>query len=98
MSIERIVLDGLPISTHDRGAFLAAFTSELEQLMAEPRIWGGRQATRHCDRLSTPVLSVPPDSTPRQLGQRLAMMIATSVVAQPGTDPANLPDRAGSPQ
>jgi len=83
--IERLVLDGLPLTAAQAVRMQASLERELARLIAggsDVSAWRGGQAARSAEAAAAP--AVPWDATrPRQLGRALAHSVFASLNGQP---------------
>jgi hypothetical protein len=80
LHIERIVLDGMPLSPGERGALSSAIQVELSQLLAAgmlPEL--GRGAV--IDRLQAPAIHLGPGGGAGSLGRQIARSVYSSLGA-----------------
>ncbi len=70
--IDRIVLDGISLSSSRQPQFRAAVESELQQLFIEKGITGGLQDGGELPQVSGGDIQVSGESNPNHLGQQVA--------------------------
>jgi hypothetical protein len=78
LHIDRIVMDGLPVSRAHLPALRAAMEGELVRLFAAaaPRHFGG---SRSVERLAAPAFSYDPLQRPAQIGRQVARSVHGSL-------------------
>lgn len=75
IQIERLVLDGLPVTFHERGIMQAAFEAELVQLLTTGELSFDLQTGGVRNKVPAGVLALKADDTPATLGKKLARAI-----------------------
>ena len=73
--IERLVLDGLPVTFHERGILQAAFEAELVQLLTTGELSFDLQTGGVRSKVPAGVLALKADDSPSALGKKLARAI-----------------------
>jgi hypothetical protein len=76
LHIERLVLDGLPVSVDSVGQLQTAIQSELGRLLTENRFVQTTPSAMH--RISAPGFQVGSDSAPTDLGKQIARSVFQS--------------------
>jgi hypothetical protein len=75
LHIERLILDGLPL-THAQGALVqAAVEAELGRMLSERGLAAGLQAGGALPSLAADALHLNAGSTPAQIGQQIAQAV-----------------------
>ena len=90
VSIERLILEGLPVNHAQGGLVQVAVETELARLLSE-------QGTNHVSGGAVPSLSPGPievsrDSKPAQLGHQIAQAIYSSLTPAPVTHEVHSPE------
>jgi hypothetical protein len=75
ISIERVILDGLPVAAHQRGKLQAAFEAELARLLANGELAFDLQTGGLRKQVPAGVLELKADETIDTLGKKLAQAI-----------------------
>ncbi|MGN6813309.1 MAG: hypothetical protein ACTHMP_20775 [Thermomicrobiales bacterium] len=77
--IERLVLEGVPV-THAQGSALrAAVEAELTRLLAAGDLAPGLQAGGALRRVVAPAIALPGDPAPEYLGRQIARAVHTGL-------------------
>ena len=88
--IERLILDGLPVTSNQGALVQAAVETELTHLLTEQSL--SRSSAGAVPRLSAGAIQLTQDSKPAQLGQQIARSIHGGLTAAPASP---RPTRAG---
>ena len=75
LHIERLVLDGIPVSPRDRGALQASVEMELTRLLTEGGLSTDLSGGIALPSLRAGSLSLSSDGSPAQLGARIARAV-----------------------
>lgn len=75
ISIERLVLDDLPVAAHQRGKLQAAFEAELSRLLTNGELAFDLRSSGLLKQLPASVLELNGDESPDTLGKKLARAI-----------------------
>jgi hypothetical protein len=75
VSIERLILDGLPIAQRDRSRLQAAIEEELSRLLAAGSLAVDLHTAGMLPRLSGGTLDLSGNEDPRLLGKRIAQAV-----------------------
>ena len=75
LHIERLVLDGIPVSPRDRGALQASVETELTRLLTEGGLSTDLSGGIALPSLRAGSLSLSSDGSPAQLGARIARAV-----------------------
>ncbi len=75
LHIERLILDGLPISTAQGALVRAAVEAELSRLLSDGGLHAGLQTGVALESVRAGALRLSADSTPKRLGQQIARSI-----------------------
>ncbi len=75
LHIERLVLDGIPVSQRDRGALLTSVETELTRLLTEGGLSTDLSGGIALPSLRAGSLSLSPGGNPAQLGARIARAV-----------------------
>ena len=81
LHIERLVLDGLPLSAHSVGQLQTAIQSELGRLLTENRLVQTTPSAMHW--ISAPGFQAGSDSAPADLGKQIARSVFQSFNPSP---------------
>lgn len=73
--IERVILDGLPIASHQRGKLQAAFEAELARLLANGALAFDLQTGGLRKQVPAGVLELKAGESPDTLGKKLARAV-----------------------
>jgi hypothetical protein len=73
--IERVVLEGLPVSSHDAQRVQRALTAELERLIAAREISGDLRSGGAVPSVQGVELRLPTHTSPRELGRQIARSV-----------------------
>lgn len=77
--IEQLILDGLPVTSHDAPLVCAAVEVELTRLFAEQGISPSRHVGATLPHVRTGSISVVPDMRPAQLGNAIAGALHSTI-------------------
>jgi hypothetical protein len=75
LHVERLVLDGLPLSRNDGPLVQAAFEAELGRLLAEGGVSGELASGTAVPGLAAEGIHVAPGDEPGMIGQRIARAV-----------------------
>lgn len=81
ITIERLILDGLPIAPPQRGKLQAAFETELARLLANGELAFDLRSSGVLKHVSADVLELKGDESPDTLGKKLAHAIYRGIGA-----------------
>jgi len=73
--IERVVLEGLPVSSRDRERLQRALTRELERLIGAREISGNLRSGGAVPSVEGVELRLPTQTSPRELGRQIARSV-----------------------
>ena len=75
LHIERIVVDGLPLTARDGALVRAALEAELTRLLAQPQPGGARRASTAVPRVRADGIRVAREARPAEIGQQIARSV-----------------------
>lgn len=92
--IERLVLEGLPLGSHDKLPVQGEVQAELTRLLTEAGLAHELQTGGAIPRLQAAGIAMTRRDKPAELGRRIAGAIHSAI----GTAPPSREDRAGRPR
>ena len=86
VSIERLILDGIPLAPHARPALVAALEAELGLLLAEGGLAPEMHTGSALPRVTAPPIALEPSTPAAELGRQVARAVYAGIgeAGQPG--------------
>jgi hypothetical protein len=75
LHIERLILEGIPLSTRERGVLATAVTTELTRLITEGGLPAGMPAGGIVPSIPAGAIQLGADNSPARLGQQIAQAV-----------------------
>lgn len=75
LHVERLILDGLPVSSHQAPLVQAAVEAELARLLTSERLAGTLNSGGATPRVNAPGIQLHSDNSPAQLGRQIAAAV-----------------------
>lgn len=75
LHIERMIVDGLPLTARDGALLRAALEAELTRLLAQPQPGGARPTSAAVPRARADGISVARQARPAEIGQQIARSV-----------------------
>lgn len=79
LSIERLILDGVPLAPHARPALVAALEAELGLLLAEGGLAAEMRAGVSLPRVTAPPIALEPATPAAELGRQVARAVYAGI-------------------
>jgi hypothetical protein len=89
--IEQLILDGLPVTSHDASLVRAAVEAELTRLFAEQGIAPNWQRGTALPQLQGGSVHIPHDANPPAIGRKIAGAVLQSMSAPDGAKIGSAP-------
>jgi len=75
LHVERLILDGLPVTSHQGPLVQAAVEAELTQLLTSEGLAGSLNSGGATPRVNAPDIQLNGDNSPAQLGRQIAQAV-----------------------